>query len=137
MASLNYSTTLYKMVNAYFNGATITAMLLTSAYTPDKDAHDFRADLTASEASGTGYSAGGGTITATVAQDNANDRVTVTFSDPSWAASSVSARYLAIYKDSGNEATDEIITLIDHGSTVTSVNSTFTFDVTAPLIFQN
>lgn len=137
MASLNYSTTLYKMVNAYYNGATIKAMLLTNAYTPDKDAHDFRADLTANEASGTGYSAGGATITATVAQDNANDRVTVTFSDPSWASSSVSARYLAIYKDSGNAATDEIITLIDHGSAVTSINSTFTFDITAPLIFQN
>lgn len=137
MASLNYSTTLYKMVNAYFNGATIKAMVLTSSYTPNKDAHDFRADLTAYEASGTGYTAGGVTITATVAQDDANDRVTVTFSVPSWASSSFSGQYLGIYKEIGSAATDEIITLIDNGSTVTSSASTFTFDITAPLIFQN
>ena len=37
---------------------TIKVMLVTSAYTPDQDAHDFKDDIT-NEISGTGYTAGG------------------------------------------------------------------------------
>jgi hypothetical protein len=40
---------------------TLKAMITTSAYTPDPQAHNFKSDVT-NEASGTGYTAGGATL---------------------------------------------------------------------------
>lgn len=137
MASLNYGLTLEKIVESYFNGATIKAMLLTAAYTPNEDTHDFVDDASASEASGTGYTAGGATITATVTYDAGTDQVRVTFSSPNWPSSTITARYLLIYKELGTNAQDEAICLVDNGSEVSSSNSTFTFTISAPLVFQN
>jgi hypothetical protein len=52
---------------------TIEVMLVTSAYTPDQDAHDKRDDVT-NEVSGTGYSAGGQALAnKSVAADNADN----------------------------------------------------------------
>lgn len=134
-ASAVYGQTTKTIVDAYYTGKTVKAMLLTSSYTPDADTHDHVDDVVANEASGTGYTAGGQTVTATVTIDTATNQVRVTFTDPSWASSSVSARYLLLYFELGTNAQDEVITVIDHGSTVTSSNSLFTFDITGPLIF--
>ncbi|NQD37468.1 hypothetical protein HPT27_10555 [Permianibacter sp. IMCC34836] len=134
-ASATYGVTVQKIVNAYYTGKTVKAMLLTSSYTPDADAHDFVDDIVAFEASGTGYTAGGQTVTATITLDTATNQVRVTFTAPVWTSSSVGARYLALYFDIGTNSQDELITVIDNGSTVTSSNSTFTFDITAPLVF--
>lgn len=134
-ASATYGLTVEKILEAYYSGKTVKAALLTASYTPDADTHDFMADVVASEASGTGYTAGGQTITPTITLDAATNQVRVTFTDPVWTSSSISARYLVIYFDIGADAVDELITVIDNGSTVTSSSSTFTFDITAPLVF--
>jgi hypothetical protein len=135
MASVTNGVTLRKMVEAYYSGKTVKAMLLTASYTPDEDAHDFVADVVAFEASGAGYAAGGQVVTPTITLDTATNQVRVTFTVPSWAASSISARYLQLYFDIGADSVDELITLIDNGSTVTSSASVFTFDITAPIVF--
>lgn len=135
-ASATYGLTVEKALEAYYSGKTVKAALLTASYTPDPDTHDFMADVVAFEASGTGYTAGGATITPTITLDAATNQVRVTFTDPApWTSSSISARYLVIYFDIGADAVDELITVIDNGSTVTSSGSTFTFDITAPLVF--
>lgn len=138
MASINYILTIEKILNGTqdFSGS-FKAALYTAAYTPNKDTDEFRAGLSG-EASGTGYTAGGQAVTVSVADDAANDRVNVTFSSPlTWPSSSITARYLVIYKDTGNAATDPLFCCIDHGSEVTSTASTFTFTISTPMVFQN
>lgn len=135
MASVNSGVTLRKIVEAYFTGKTVKAMLLTASYTPNEDAHDFVDDIVAFEASGAGYTAGGQAVTATVTHDTASNEVRVTFTSPSWTSSSVAARYLALYFDIGADSVDELIAVVDNGSTVTSSSSTFTFTISSPLVF--
>lgn len=138
MASINYTLTIEKILNGTqdFSG-TFKAALYTASYSPNKDTDEFRSGISG-EASGTGYTAGGQSVTVTVADDTATDRVNVTFSSPlTWEASSITARYLVIYKDTGNAATDPLFCCIDNGSEVTSSSSDFTFTISAPLVFQN
>jgi hypothetical protein len=121
------------------NADSFKAMIVLNAYTPDKDTHLKRSDVT-SEASGTGYTAGGTAVTCTVAKDTALDRVTLTFSNPSWAASTITGRGIVIYKSRGGAATaDELVAAITNsgGIDVSSTNGTWTFTFTAPLTFQN
>ena len=62
MASLIYNSAIDEMARGDidFDTDTFKAMLVTSSYTPNKDTHDFRDDVT-NEVSGTGYTAGGAT----------------------------------------------------------------------------
>ena len=61
-----------------FTSDTFKVMLTTSSYTEDKDAHDFRNDVT-NEVTGTGYTAGGNTATVSVTLDTAMPpRITMT-----------------------------------------------------------
>jgi hypothetical protein len=56
--------------NIDFESDTIKVALVTDSYTPDQDSHDFFDDVT-NEVSGTGYTAGGETLTSkSVTQDN-------------------------------------------------------------------
>lgn len=135
-ASANYGLTLEKQLEAYYSGKTVKGALIQATYTPDGGTHDFLDDVVAHEASGPGYTAGGQTITPTITIDTATNQVRVTFTSPSWSASSVSARYLLLYFDIGTNAQDELITIIDNGSTVTSSNSTFTFTISQPIVFE-
>ena len=56
---------------------TFRAMLVTSAYTPNKDTHHKRNDVTG-EVTGDGYTAGGAVATVSVSVDAANDRIEIT-----------------------------------------------------------
>jgi hypothetical protein len=102
-------------------------MLVTSAYTPDQDAHTKRSDVT-NEVSGTGYTAGGATITgSTVTADNTdNEGVWDASTDPSWASSTITARGAVLYKSRGGAASaDELICYLDFGSDKVSTGGTF------------
>lgn len=107
---------------------TIKAMLVTSSYTPDIDAHDFINDASANEASGTGYTAGGATLAnKTLAYVGASNLVKFDADDASWTISSaLSARYCILYKDTGNAATSPVIGYIDFGSTFSLSSGTLT-----------
>jgi hypothetical protein len=103
---------------------TFKMMLVTDSYTPNKDTHADRADVT-NEVSGTGYTAGGKTVTCTVARDNANDRTTLTFAAESWASSTITARGAVVYKSTGTAANDLLVFYNDFGGDVTTSNTTF------------
>ena len=127
MASLIYNSAIDDMArnNIDFDTNTFKAMLVTSSYTPNKDTHDKRDDVT-NEVSGTGYTAGGVTTACTVTKDTANDKVTLQFAAVSWAASTITARALVIYKSRGGASSaDELVAYNDFGSDVSSTAGTF------------
>ncbi len=109
-----------------FDTDTFKAVFVTSSYTPDFDAHDYRNDVT-NEVSGTGYSAGGPAVTMTVnAKDTANNRVDITMAVSSLPSSSITARGAAIYKARGGASSaDDLVSFIDFGSDYTSANGAF------------
>lgn len=111
-----------------FDTDTFKVMLTTSAYTENKDTHDFRDDIT-NEVSGTGYTAGGATVTVTVTLDTANDRIDISLGSASWASSTITARKAVYYKSRGGAASaDEIIAVNDFGSDVSTTAGTFTLN---------
>jgi len=79
------------------------------------------------EASGTGYTAGGNTLT--IATNPTSDTATsgtvayLDFSDSSWTSSSITARGALIYKAGG---TTPAVAVLDFGSEKTSSDSAFT-----------
>jgi len=79
------------------------------------------------EASGTGYTAGGNTLT--IATNPTSDTATsgtvayLDFSDSSWTSSSITARGALIYKAGG---TTPAVAILDFGSEKTSSDSAFT-----------
>ena len=134
MASLIYNSAIDEMARGDidFDTNTFKAMLVTSTYSPNKDTHDFRDDVT-NEVTGTGYTAGGVTSTVTVTKDTANDRVTIQFGAVSWATSTITARGCVYYKSRGGASSaDEIVAYVDFGSDVSS--SAGTFSVSASTI---
>lgn len=129
MASLLYNLFLnaWAKGNIDFDTDSFKVMLVTSSYTPNKDTHDFRNDVT-NEVTGTGYSAGGAAVTVTVnAVDTANDRQEITLGGASWSTSTITARGAVYYKSRGGASSaDEIIAYIDFGGDVSSSGGTFT-----------
>lgn len=116
---------------------TFKAMLVTSAYTPNKDTHTKRSDVT-DEVSGTGYVAGGQTVTVTVVPDLVNDRLDLSISVPTWLASTITARGIVIYKSRGGAASaDELVAHGDFGADVSTTDEAFLVTQTQPLRFQN
>lgn len=113
--------------NIDYDTDTFKVMLVTSSYTPDFDAHDFRNDVT-NEVSGTGYTAGGATVTITVASvDTANNRLDITLGGTTWSTSTITARGAVYYKSRGGASSaDEIIAYNDFGSDVSTTAGTFT-----------
>ncbi len=128
MASLIYNSALRDEATGAIDYDTDTfyVMLVTSTYTPNKDTHTKRSDVT-NEVTGTGYSAGGTASTVTVAAvDTANDRVVITFGAVSWSTATITARGAVYYKRRGGASSaDELIAYDDFGSDVTSTGGTF------------
>ena len=127
MASLIYNSTVDDMARGAidFDTDTFKVMLVTSSYTPNKDTHDKRDDVT-NEASGTGYTSGGVTSACTVTKDTANDRVTLQFASVSWASSTITARGAVIYKSRGGASSaDELVAYNDFGADVSTTAGTF------------
>lgn len=119
------------------NTDTFKGMLVTSSYTPNKGTHAKRSDVT-NEASGTGYTAGGVTVTVAVSLDTTNHRSDVTITGPSWASSSIAAAGLVVYKSRGGASSaDNLVCFIDFGGTVTSTAATFQVTISSPLRIQN
>ena len=127
MASLIYNSGLDDIFrgNIVPSSDTFKVMLVTSAYTPNKDTHTKRSDVT-NEVTGTGYSAGGAAATVTVTKDTANDRIDVSLGGASWPTATITARAAVYYKSRGGASSaDELVAYIDFGSDVTSTAGTF------------
>ena len=117
-------------------GDTIKCMLL-SAYTvgSTQDTAQFVSDVLAvgTEASGTGYTAGGATLTS-VTWTASGHVFTLTGTIPAWnaAGGSLAAAY-AIFFDAtpGTNATNPLLCYWDLGGTQTATNGTFTLTANA------
>lgn len=135
MSSFLYTSFATKLLNGGaidLDTDTIKMALCTVSYVPDQDAHDFFNDITNEVIGSVGYTTGGNALgSKTVTQDNANNRAVWDAADVSWAASTITARYGVIYKDTGSAATSPLIALVDFGQNVVTVLSTFqvTFNV--------
>jgi hypothetical protein len=130
MASKMYGQFLAKALNKEvdFDSDTIKVALVSSAYTPNQDSHDYWDDVAANEVTGTGYTAGGATLSGkTVTYDGASNVVVLDANDVVWASSTVTARYAVIYDDSGaTNAQKVLIGYVDFGSDQSSTNGNFT-----------
>lgn len=130
MASIIYNSFLDDVFRGNIDCDTDTfyVLLVTSAYTEDKDVHDKRDDVT-NEVSGTGYTAGGVAVTVTVTKDTVNDRIDVSLGSASWASSTITARKAVYYKRRGGAASaDELVAVNDFGSDVITTAGTFTLN---------
>lgn len=140
MASLIYNHCLDNLARGTidFDTDTFKAMLVTSAYTPDKDAHEFRSSVTNEVGNSGTYASGGGATTVTVTKDDANDRIDISFSPVSFTSATITARAAVIYKSRGGAATaDELVAYVDFLGDVSSTNGTYTVTFSTPLRFQN
>lgn len=118
---------------------TIKVLLTTSSYTPDKDAHNFRDDVTDEVANGNGYTTGGATLANKArSYDTATNEVRLDADDPSWTGASFTARRAVFYKSRGGASSaDELIGWIDFGGNEQVTSGTFTiqFDSTGAFKF--
>lgn len=115
---------------------TIKIALCTSAYTPSQDTHDFFNDITG-EVSGTGYTAGGATLSSvTWAYTSGTNVWKFDAADVSWTGSTITARYAVIYVDTaGASSTDPLIAYIDFGADISTTTGTFNIVFDAAGIF--
>jgi hypothetical protein len=91
---------------------TFYALLTTSSYIPDR-AHSKRNQIT-NEVSGTGYTSGGVAVAVSVAKDTTLHRTIVTFGTATWAALTLTFRYLVYYKRRGGASSaDELVGYVD------------------------
>ncbi|MGL4255118.1 MAG: hypothetical protein ACRCSL_02215 [Microbacterium sp.] len=122
--------------NVDLDNDTFKMLLATSAYTPNKDTHDFRDDVT-NEVSGTGYTAGGATLSGvSVTYDAASGQVQISWTDPTWPSSTITARTAVIYKSRGGAASaDELIAYCTESADISSTGGTFTVDLPVPTLY--
>lgn len=121
-----------KTKSKFFKGSialltdTIKVMLLTSSASYNVDTTEFISDINANEIAGTGYTAGGATLASkTVTEDNTNDLSVFDAADVTWTTSTLTARYIAIYKDTGTPSTSPVIRIIDMGGNQSTVAADF------------
>lgn len=93
----------------YTSSATLSAA--TTAYT------------TSNEATGTGYTAGGTTITVTTSPTSTGTTAFLSFSNATWAGSTITARGALIYNASRS---NKAIAVLDFGSDKSSTSGNFT-----------
>ena len=82
---------------------------------------------TSNEVSGTGYTAGGATLSSqAVAYDSTNQVAYFDAADPAWSTATITARGAMIYNNSKSNAS---IAILDFGSDYTSTAGTFTIQL--------
>ena len=117
-----------------YSSDTIKVALLTASYTPDYTNHKFYSDLT-NEVVGTGYSAGGVALSGvTVTEDDVTPKSYISASNPSWASSTITARYVAVYKSTGTGSTSALIGLIDLGGNKSTNGDTFLLSIPSGIL---
>lgn len=127
MASLIYNSALYDALTGAidYDTDTFKVLLVTATYSPNKDTHTKRSNIT-NEVVGTGYTAGGAAATVGVTNDTANDRQDVSLGAASWTTATITARAAVYYKSRGGASSaDELVAYIDFGADITSTAGTF------------
>lgn len=140
MASKMYG----NLVARAFNGEvdydtdTIKVALLAQAYNPDQDGHQVWSDVSDHEVTGTGYTAGGATLSnKTVTYDGTNNVTVLDADDVTWGSSTITARYAVIYDDAGAANNEKVLMgYVDFGMNQASTNGNFTLTWDAGGIFR-
>lgn len=116
---------------------TVKIALVTSAYTPAVDTHDFWNDVSANEVSGTNYTAGGNAVANKTVTGPSSGTITVDSDDPAtWsqdAGGFSNARYAILYKDTGTATTSPLIGYYDLGSDQGNVSGDLTLSLSTVL----
>lgn len=106
---------------------TLKVMLCTSSYSPNQDTHQYKSSVT-NEVTGTGYTAGGKTLTGvTVTYDTGTNTLTLDADDVTWSSSTITARYAVFYDDTATD--DPLIAYWDFGQDEVSSSGNFTLTV--------
>jgi hypothetical protein len=130
MASKLYGNFVVKAFNKEidWDSDTIKVALLTNAYTPNQDGHDYFDDVVANQVTGTGYTSGGNTLAnKTNTYNSATNVIVLDADDTTWASSTITARYAVIYDATpATDATRPLIGYVDFGSDQSSSNGNFT-----------
>lgn len=110
----------------------LKVMLLTSSHTQNKDTQEFIDDVSANEVSGAGYTAGGKAVTgASVTVNNTTDKGVFDADDVTWTNATITARYAALYVDTGSPSTSPIVQIFDLGSDKSSTAGDFSLQWSA------
>jgi hypothetical protein len=83
---------------------------------------------TANEVTGTGYTAGGNTLTVSQIPTSSGTTSYINFSDTTWTSATITARGALIYESTANKA----VAVLDFGSDKSSSASNFTIQFPAP-----
>lgn len=123
---------LQQQTNTDLEVADLFLALVTDAYTPDLDAHDFWNDVSASElANGNGYTTNGFDVTgATLSYDATSDQVRLDIGDPSWTFTAAKTwRYGVLYeRSSGADSSRQLFALLSWDSNQT-VSTAYTLTI--------
>ena len=85
---------------------------------------------TSDEVVGTGYTAGGNTLTISANPASSGTTAFLDFADTTWSSATITARGALIYLADG--ATDHAVAVLDFGSNKTSTSGTFTIQFPTP-----
>jgi hypothetical protein len=138
MPSANFRNLPDHLARAAINFSTASFKCLLVSSVPSEanlDAWVNRSDVTG-EVTGTGYTAGGVAVSATVSSvDTTNNRIAVTFANlsPGWTSSTITAAAAIIYQDTGTASTSKLVTMVDFGGNVSSSSGNFSVTFSTPL----
>lgn len=119
---------------------TFRMVLVTSSHTPNQSTHSTFADISANEATGTGYTSSGKLLACTVTRSG----LVVTFDcdDQSWTTSTITAKYAMIVRDADANgtlaSTDSLLAFVDletGGGSVSTTSGTFQITINASGVF--
>jgi hypothetical protein len=99
---------------------------MTSSYTPSQDTDQFWSGINSNEISGTGYSAGGislsGKSVGTVVSPH---EIPLLASNISWTTSTFSTNFAVVYKSTGTPSTSPLMGYVDFGGAESVTSGTF------------
>lgn len=111
--------------------------LLADTYVPDQEGQVYWSDVNTHEVSGTNYVAGGQTIAnTTVTIDSVGNSVVLDGDNVAWLESTITARYVVVYQDTGTASTSVLCGFADLGENKSSSNGDFNLNWSADGIFE-
>ena len=110
-----------------WTGDTIKCSLHTSTYTPNQDTDEFFSAATNELGTGSGYTAGGVTLSGkSLNYNTSTNEAQLIASNASWTTASFTARTAVVYKSTGTAGTSPLLGYIGFGADQTVASGTFT-----------